>query len=920
MDPLSWENRVGVKSMTPRRKIDAMAPAPPPVSPRARAADPDLDLHLVEAPPDRDRLVLLAARARREGDHLLLAAASRRLADDLRDQGRGNAAIEAYREWLTAHAGAAPPVEVAIVRYRLASLLARANSSDEARDHVRAADEILGPTPPLPAAVCRLLATAWLAIQDDREPAALEPARRALDLALAENWPGAAADARQCLGIASSVAGRPDEALDLLFDAYSFQHARDRRPRMLELLSNLGIVSLLSGHVESAHNYLRRAAAIGAGESGARAGAVLLNLGIVNMAMGKWDEAEANLRESIRVHEASGSRRATVDPLISLARLCVFRRRFREAAGICAEAERAAGEVNDRIRGWLEAVAGELAMARGEHEAALRHFDALVGWLDRDNPRNAAGAFRRRAEAHLALARLDPAAADAALALSAARTAGDRVEEGLTHRVLADLAIEREDLDRAATEIHRSVDLLRAAGRQSELPHSLLRLAELEVRSAAMPIEDVLVVLAEAERIFAELGLALGVARCQLVRARLQIRAGMLDRARAMLDRARPVLAAEGLSSDRQRMNEEANALARAAERASADEPGRAAGLRVAAASVSGGRRPGSSPGRDAERTTLLSGTFIAQSPAMLEVLEQVERLGSSDVPVLILGETGVGKERVARAIHAAGPRRSGTFVPLIPTGLGQELLESQLFGHTRGAFTGADRERKGLLKAADGGTFFLDEVGEMPLPVQVSFLRFLETGDFRRIGESAMSRADIRVISATNRDLKEDVRAGRFRRDLYYRLATVVIELKPLRERIEDIGLLLDHFLHAYAAAAGKPQLRFSPAAREACLSYPWPGNVRELENEVRRVVALAGGHREVGLDLLSADLAASAGRRTDAAEHLALDEELSRLERRRIIQALMDADWNQSAAAAALGLKRTTLIARMRRHGIVR
>jgi DNA-binding NtrC family response regulator len=336
----------------------------------------------------------------------------------------------------------------------------------------------------------------------------------------------------------------------------------------------------------------------------------------------------------------------------------------------------------------------------------------------------------------------------------------------------------------------------------------------------------------------------------------------------------------------------------------------RRSGTKSARASGGAGRRvrvPGSA-----------TDSLIAASPRMRQVIDQVEQLAESDVPVLISGETGVGKERIARAIHALGGRRARVFVPFMAAGLGHELMESQLFGHVRGAFTGADRDRQGLLKAADGGTFFLDEVGEIPLPVQVSFLRFLETGEFRRIGESDLSGADIRVLSATHRDLRADVRDGRFRQDLFYRIAPVVLEVPPLRERLEDIPLLIAHFLRIYASAAGKPNLRLGTEVEEAFRGYPWPGNVRELENEVRRIVALAGGHREVGLDLLSAELAGS-GRRGDASR-LPLDEERSRLERRRMIQALNDADWNQSRAARALGLKRTTLIARMKRHGILR
>ena len=1004
--------------------------------------------------------------------------------------GRHRDAERLFLAWLEEQpTGKRSAAEQAQVHFRLGILFARSNRPDESRAQVELGEGLsVGKSDPRNAALSGI-AQAWLLIQSDREPAALEPAERALTLAAQHGLEDIAADARQCLGIAAAVAGQPETALDHLFDAFTFHHGRARRAKMLDLLSNLGAVSLLSGHSETARGYLRRAAAIGVElGAGSRLAVVLMNLGIVNMGMGHWDEAEANLKESIRLHHAAGNWRLAIEPTVSLARLMVMRGRFGEAAALLAEAEGPASKAQlDRHLAWIDAVAGELAMAEGAFEAARQRFDALVDWADRAHARTVGGALRRRAEAALALSELERAEADLAGALRELRVAGDRVEEGIARRLSFELALRRGDQERAANEIHRAVDLLRATGQQAELAHSLLHLADFRITALGTEsgdadgpiggaigaghaiVEDAFLELGEAERIYSHLGMAPGLARCHLQRARLQIRTGMVDRALASLDRARPVLEAQGLPADRQRLRQVQTELAGEMTRAARDSrfaglarallpAGDAGGLdprlalftQVARAMAAdrmflvrssergddivavhrvsrrragelwrwlkahhfppeherqplllarslcelperlfpltgsiaivparppcadfelllllerraehpagvispdqieflrasvealadlhqnagarlegkaaerGARgRPGARPVTVGRRVSSsgLEG-LVATSPGMRQVFDQVEQLAESNVPVLILGETGVGKERIARAIHALGSRRARVFVPFMAAGLGHELIESQLFGHVRGAFTSADRDRQGLLKAADGGTFFMDEIGEMPLPVQVSFLRFLETGEFRRIGESDLSRADIRVLAATHRDLRADVRDGRFRQDLFYRVAPVILEIPPLRERLEDIPLLIEHFLGIYAPAAGKPNLRLATEVEEAFLSYPWPGNVRELENEVRRLVALAGGHREVGLDLLSAELAGSSGRRGDASG-LPLDEERSRLERRRIIQALTDADWNQSRAARALGLKRTTLIARMKRHGILR
>ena len=242
-------------------------------------------------------------------------------------------------------------------------------------------------------------------------------------------------------------------------------------------------------------------------------------------------------------------------------------------------------------------------------------------------------------------------------------------------------------------------------------------------------------------------------------------------------------------------------------------------------------------------------GEVLGESPALLRLLDQVGQVAGTDSTVLIQGETGTGKELIARAIHGRSQRRERPLIKLNCAALPRELVESELFGHEKGAFTGATQQRRGRFELADGGTLFLDEVGELPLDIQAKLLRVLQEQEFERVGGSKTLRTDVRLIAATNRDLRQQVGAGAFRSDLYYRLNVVPLALPALRERREDIPRLIAHFLARAARKLGKPLADVSPAFLEQAMSYDWPGNVRELENVVERAAVLARGARlEVG------------------------------------------------------------------------
>jgi DNA-binding NtrC family response regulator len=309
---------------------------------------------------------------------------------------------------------------------------------------------------------------------------------------------------------------------------------------------------------------------------------------------------------------------------------------------------------------------------------------------------------------------------------------------------------------------------------------------------------------------------------------------------------------------------------------------------------------------------------IIGQSKALLQVLEQAARAAQSKATVLIRGETGTGKELLARAIHANSPRRHKPFVTINCGAIPPALLESELFGHVRGAFTGAVAHKLGRIEAADGGTVFLDEIAEMPPELQVKLLRLIQEGEIEKVGSPVPLRVDVRIIAATHRNLEARIEDGQFREDLYYRLSVIPLELPPLRERPEDIPALVEHFFLKSREKHGRPELVLPPALLPCFTAWHWPGNVRELENIIERLVVLAPG-KEITLNDLPDYLR---GQRPQAGS-LALEIppqgiSLEAVERDLILQALRRADWNQSQAARLLDISRKTLIYRMEKYNL--
>jgi len=311
---------------------------------------------------------------------------------------------------------------------------------------------------------------------------------------------------------------------------------------------------------------------------------------------------------------------------------------------------------------------------------------------------------------------------------------------------------------------------------------------------------------------------------------------------------------------------------------------------------------------------------IIDENPLMAAVVAQAETAARTDSTVLLTGESGSGKDVLARHIHSQSSRNSQPMITVNCGALPDTLFESEFFGHERGAFTGASSLRRGLLEAADGSTLFLDEVGDMPLLMQVKLLHFLEQGRFRRVGSTRDQHADVRIIAATNRDLSADVAQQRFRADLFYRLNVVSLHLPPLRERPEDIPLLVESFLNTYRQRFNRPNLDVSPAARQRLQTYSWPGNVRELRNCLERAAAISlndtiEGDQIPFLGALRNVTAAGATPAVAAASQTA-PMTLEELEREHILRVLKDSDGNRERAAAILGISSRTLYRKLREY----
>jgi two-component system NtrC family response regulator len=514
---------------------------------------------------------------------------------------------------------------------------------------------------------------------------------------------------------------------------------------------------------------------------------------------------------------------------------------------------------------------GDLHLEQGQAEAALKHYEEVWPKALALVPKGdiVAELRRRRAECYYLLGRYGQAYAEAKTGLEHCRELGDRYEEAASYRVLALAAA--------------------AVGRPAE--------AKRWFDQGFAYYDDI-----ETPYEWGKLWLAYG---------------DWLSG-----PHAGEYADVRGAQEAYQAAREHFERMGAAAKRAEAEARLAALGAGPsvhAAASGAGSAAPASAPLRaprrprgsaELERRSAWAKEtfgFITRNRVMLDLLGEVSQLAGAGAPLLVLGESGTGKELIAQGVHRLSGR-PGSFMPINCGALPREVIESELFGHVAGAFTGATRDKPGLFEVCDRGTVFLDEIAEMSVELQSRLLRFLETGELRRVGANRTLAVDTLVVAATNRERAWLEKGEGFRRDLYYRLAQAVVVLPPLRRRGEDVDLLVSHFLGEACRGQGK-EVRLSVAARNRLIAQPWPGNVRQLRSVVKRLVILAAPGHEIGPEEIP---------REESGVAASLSEELEQAERRRMVEALAQCRGSRSDAARALGMARTTFVTKMKRYGI--
>ncbi len=632
--------------------------------------------------------------------------------------------------------------------------------------------------------------------------------------------------------------------LDLARDLYEQALALYRRLQdtsgTAQVRNNLGLIHKSLCEWDAAAAHLKHALEIHrtAGRLGETL-APLMNLGIVSQKSGDWKQAAEWYAQARQVCTRLGDELRGAHVTIGLGNIARLERRFDDAEALLTQAlDRARSRGARREEALALEFLGELEFDRDRPEEALSRYQDALRLAERVAPEGdlVVEIERRRAEALLALRRLDAAESACQRASRLARQIDDRLEFAVAERVAGSIAWARSQPADAFVSWTLSAQLLERGHERFELGKTYLAMG----RTAADPVQ-----------------------------------------ARRHLFRAGALFAALTTTYWLESAERELERLATSAEPAPA--------------------RPASLLGRRHRAPGL-----VACSQSMRQVESLARRAATTELSVLITGETGTGKELVARTIHSLSARGSRPFLAVNCGALRADLALSQLFGHRKGAFTGAHADGVGLVEAAHGGTLFLDEVGELPLDVQVTLLRFLESGEYMRLGESEVRRADVRIIAATNRELR-GTDAKLFRRDLLFRLNEVEIRVPALSERREDIVPLARHFLAFYGGLDG---IQLSTEAEGVLLGYAWPGNVRELENVMKRVAALHAGEPRLTSGALMPFLAQAEGAATNGrAARTPMDD------RSAILEAYAEAHGNKSRVAELLGVSRKTLYARLKR-----
>ncbi|MGB8657469.1 MAG: sigma 54-interacting transcriptional regulator [Candidatus Zixiibacteriota bacterium] len=632
------------------------------------------------------------------------------------------------------------------------------------------------------------------------------------------------------------------------------------------------------------------------------------NLGTVYMLTDRWESSRENLLKSLELNKACGSDCNVCRSYLSLAYLSLRLRQFPQATEYLSEAYQL---IYDNGLAREEAIyheyAGELAFVQGEWEKAEQHYAQAVKLGESIAPKSAiiSQAYRLLAELQTERGELEGAFASYEKSLTASKTVGERLEEALAYRTLGRIYSQNGHPDEVKRNFSLATAMLEEMGVKFEQARTYLYMS----KSSCFSFWEKMKFLGRAEDLVSQLDSPYYLALVHAAFAQIFFHNGRFGEAKDFCYQAKRAFEQLGEQADLESLSVLEKKL-------------------EAAGPVSQSGSLGSSAVRKDHSATFSFADIVTRDRATLEILENAKQTKDSDIAILLEGETGTGKDLLAKVIHHTSHRKNNELVVVSCAAVPEGLFESELFGHRKGSFTGAVADKRGLLDEAVGGTLYLDEIGEVPLPIQVKLLRAIEEKEIVRIGEVKPRKVDFRVIAATNRDLDELVREGKFRSDLFYRLNAIRLKLPALREKKDDIPLLVEHFLKKHwvdltsQLGPGREQQQpltvpsLDPRIMELFMNFDWPGNVRQLENEVKKLLLVSNGEPEISFALLARSFERLTNGKTNHGASLA--EQLAELEKQGIEKALAQANGVKTKAAQLLGMDEAKLRFRIKKHNI--
>ena len=729
-----------------------------------------------------------------------------------------------------------------------------------------------------------LLALALQGVGNYRE--ACRKARRRIELLKNTPWIDKFAQAQYVLGTIYFDMGDLEKAQQELRDAIACFRRLDDRKGTIQILTELAHLHFVKSDYSKAVEYLTECRIYCEETKDSKTEAkVTANLARIYIRTGNWKLAENNLLVAAKVHKESDNKVGFCNGLLSLGYVCTQRRDFGKARGHYEKALKLIYDNNyTREMAIYYEYYGELAFAQRNYFLAKDHYKNGIKIGEEIAPSGdiVSQTYRLLAEVQIAEREYDEALISCEKALKVAESLGERIEIGAIHRALGQIFSAKEDQGKARENFEKSISILEQIGAKFELGKAYLE----AVKSNVFEYVDCIAHYANGREIFGELGSDYHLGKTTLAFCEFLFENGEYEKAEVHLKGPEKIFKRLNEKKDFDSVLELKGEIHKALGKVGSPKMLHRAEYRFS--------------------------DVVTRDPQMLTLIGEVRRFKDSDVPILLEGETGTGKDLLAKVIHYESKRRDRRFVKVNCAAIPENLLESELFGYKRGAFSGADKDKKGLFEEADGGTILLNEIGDLPLRLQAKILDVVEDKELTRLGEVKPRKVDFRVIAATSKDLSEEVGKGDFREDLYHRLNVVELRLPPLQERKGDVPLLIKHFLAEFGI---KESCCEDLDESQLCWAYNWPGNVRHLQNELKRLVSILNPFNS---KKLIKELSKLDNRKSKGASENFLFDKKAEVEKIEIGEAIKRCRYDKEEAAKVLGISKATLYRKIKQYDL--